>query len=69
MCGLAEILNQTLIHLYNPSKQLSPSHAFRCAVKESTKLGAWWQELPNHLRIDLVATNVDCPPSHIVTLK
>ena len=69
MCGLAEILNQVLIHLYNPSRQLSPSQAFQCAILESSKLQTWWQELPQHLKIDAIATSIDCPPSHIVTLK
>lgn len=69
MCELAEILNQALVHLYNPFQELSPSQAFHCAAEQSSKLQRWWQELPGHLKIDLAASQAECPPSHIVTLK
>ncbi|KAH8726071.1 fungal-specific transcription factor domain-containing protein [Phaeosphaeriaceae sp. PMI808] len=69
MCGLAEILNQILIHLYNPSQAFSPSLAHQYALAESSKLRDWWRDLPVHLKIDLAAVPLDCPPSHVVTLN
>ena len=69
MCGLAEVLNQILIHLYNPSQDLVPSRAYQSALTAGTKLREWWRNLPAHLKINLAASPLDCPPSHIVTLK
>lgn len=69
MCALAEILNPVLINLYNPSQELSQAHAYQCAVTEGAKLRAWWRDLPDHLKINLAASQLECPPSHIVTLK
>jgi hypothetical protein len=69
MCGLAEVLHQIQIHLYNPSQELSPSRAYQCAITEGSKLRDWWRDLPDHLKINLADSAVDCPPSHIVTLK
>jgi hypothetical protein len=69
MCGLAEILNPILVHLYSPVQELTPSNAWQCALIEGVKLRDWWRDLPDHLKIDLTAPNPECPPSHIVTLK
>jgi hypothetical protein len=69
MCGLAEILNQILIHLYSPTQNLSSSRAYQCALEEGSKLRDWWRDLPNHLKINLADAALECPPSHIVTLK
>ncbi|PVH95463.1 hypothetical protein DM02DRAFT_645334 [Periconia macrospinosa] len=69
MCGLAEILNQILIHLYNPFRELSSASAYQCAISEGSKLRDWWRDLPEHLKINLAETHLDCPPSHIVTLN
>jgi hypothetical protein len=69
MCGLAEVLNQIQIHLYNPNQELSPSRAYQCAVTEGLKLRDWWRDLPEHLKINLADPALECPPSHIVTLK
>lgn len=69
MCALAEILNQILIQHYNPSRDLSPSRAYQCARAEGSKLRDWWRDLPAHLKINLAAAKLECPPSHIVTLK
>jgi hypothetical protein len=69
MCALAEILNQVLKHLYSPSLDVRPSQAYQSAVTEGQKLRDWWRDLPDHLKIDLTASSLDCPPSHIVTLK
>jgi hypothetical protein len=69
MCGLAEILNPILVHLYSPTQALSPSDAWQCALQEGAKLRDWWRDLPEHLKINLATQALECPPSHIVTLK
>jgi hypothetical protein len=69
MCGLAEILNQVLIHFYSPTCDLSSSSALTCALEQSSKMRAWWRDLPEHLKINVGALPQLAPPSHIVTLK
>lgn len=69
MCGLAEILNPILTQLYNPTQEFSLSRAYQCAVTESVHLREWWRDLPEHLKINLANPALECPPSHIVTLK
>lgn len=69
MCGLAEILNQILIHFYSANQDLSLQRAYQCTVAEGSKLRDWWRDLPEHLKINLALPSVECPPSHIVTLK
>ncbi|KAJ5901726.1 hypothetical protein N7495_002254 [Penicillium taxi] len=69
MCGLAEILNQILIHIYDPMRQSTEEEFFECVQEESQNLSEWWNGVPNYLR--LVADDLPpyCPPSHIVTLN
>lgn len=69
MCGLAEILNQILIHIYDPMRQSSEAEFFECVQEQAKNLSEWWEELPDYLK--LVATDLPpyCPPSHIMTLK
>ncbi|KAL1592319.1 hypothetical protein SLS60_011396 [Paraconiothyrium brasiliense] len=69
MCALAEILNEILIHLHNPSKELPRSQAYKCADSQSFKLRDWWRDLPEHLKINISDPKLECPPSHIVTLN
>ncbi|KAH7085070.1 fungal-specific transcription factor domain-containing protein [Paraphoma chrysanthemicola] len=69
VCGLSEVLNQILIYLYNPSRNLAPSHAYEYALAAGSRLRDWWRDLPDHLRIDLTLSDLECPPSHIVTLN
>jgi hypothetical protein len=69
MCGLAEVLNQILIHFYSSNQDLSLQRAYQCTVTEGSKLRDWWRDLPDHLKINLATPAVECPPSHIVTLK
>lgn len=69
MCGLAEILNQVLIHFNSPTCDLSSSSALACALEQSSKMRAWWRDLPEHLKINVGALPQLAPPSHIVTLK
>jgi hypothetical protein len=69
MCGLAEILNQILVHIYDPMRQSTEAEFFDCVQEEARNLGEWWDELPDYLK--LVATDLPpySPPSHIMTLK
>lgn len=69
MCGLAEILNQIIIHIYDPLRQTGENEFLTCVKEQEQNLARWWDELPDYLR--LVATSLPpyCPPSHIVTLK
>ncbi|KAL1963916.1 hypothetical protein VTN77DRAFT_7722 [Rasamsonia byssochlamydoides] len=69
MCGLAEILNQIIIHIYDPLRQTGENEFINCVQEQEKNLARWWDELPDYLR--LVATNLPpyCPPSHIVTLN
>lgn len=69
MCGLAEILNQVLIHFYSPTCDLSSSSALACALEQSSKMRVWWKDLPEHLKINVGVLPRLAPPSHIVTLK
>ncbi|KAJ5096603.1 hypothetical protein N7456_007324 [Penicillium angulare] len=69
MCGLAEILNQILIHIYDPMRQSTEAEFFECVQEQAKNLSEWWEELPDYLK--LVATDLPpyCPPSHIMTLN
>ncbi|KAJ5359327.1 uncharacterized protein N7496_011740 [Penicillium cataractarum] len=69
MCGLAEILNQILIHIYDPMRQSTEAEFFDCVQEQAKNLSDWWDELPDYLK--LVATDLPSysPPSHIMTLN
>lgn len=69
MCGLAEILNQIIIHIYDPVRKSTETEFYACVQQQGKNLKEWWEELPDFLK--LVATDLPlyCPPSHIVTLK
>lgn len=69
MCGLAEVLNQILIHIYDPIRRSTDSEFYDCIQEQAKNLGQWWEELPEYLK--LVATDLPpySPPSHIVILK
>jgi hypothetical protein len=69
VCELAEVLNQILVYLYSSSQNLAPIRAYKYALAAGSKLRDWWRDLPAHLKINLTAVALDCPPSHIVTLK
>ncbi|KAF3044865.1 hypothetical protein E8E11_006813 [Didymella keratinophila] len=69
MCALAEVLNRILKHLYSPSLDLRPSESYQSAVREGSRLRDWWRDLPSHLKIDLSASSLECPPSHVVVLN
>ncbi|KAJ5091310.1 Transcription factor [Penicillium alfredii] len=69
MCGLAEILNQILIHIYDPMRQTTESEFYDCIQEQAKNLSDWWDELPDYLK--LVATELPSysPPSHIMILN
>lgn len=69
MCSLAEILNQIIIHIYDPVRQSTEAQIQECVDKQGANLEKWWNELPPFLK--LIPNNLPtyCPPSHVVTLK
>ncbi|KAJ5682765.1 hypothetical protein N7462_005930 [Penicillium macrosclerotiorum] len=69
MCGLAEILNQILIHIYDPVRRSTETEFFDCVQEQAKNLSDWWDGLPDYLK--LVATDLPSysPPSHITTLN
>lgn len=69
MCGLSEVLNQILIHIYDPIRRATDSEFFDCIQKQGEALVEWWNDLPDHLK--LIASDLPpySPPSHIVILK
>ena len=69
MCGLAEILNEVLVHLYDPHRQ-RPEEQVQYFVEElASKLHGWHSELPEFLKLSAVDLPLMCPPSHIAVLK
>ena len=69
MCSLSVILNQILLHFYNPQEAKSEDELKVCLDQQSTALRSWWENLPTHLRLDAMRLPQLAPPSHIVTLK
>jgi len=69
MCALAEIMNQILIHLYNPQQQSTEAQIQECVKEQGAALKNWWNLLPEFLTINVTALPVWCPPSHILTMN
>lgn len=69
MCELSVILNEILIHMYDPLQQNTEAEIQACMSQEEVALDKWWRELPETLRLDPDALPSLAPPSHIVTLK
>ncbi|KAL4880947.1 fungal-specific transcription factor domain-containing protein [Aspergillus karnatakaensis] len=69
MCGLMEILNQVLIHIYDHNRQISEAEFHTCVREQSRNLSGWWDELPEHLKLIPTELPPYSPPSHIVTLN
>lgn len=69
MCGLAEILNQILIHIYDPIRRSTDSEFFDCVQEQAKNLADWWDELPDFLKLAAIDLPPYSPPSHIVILK
>lgn len=69
MCGLAEVLNQILIHIYDPIRQVSEAEFYNCVQDQARNLAEWWDELPDYLKLVPSELPPYSPPSHIVILK
>ena len=69
MCGLAEILNQVLVYIYDPVRESSETEFYGCIHEQAKNLADWWEELPDYLRLTPGELPPYCPPSHIALLK
>lgn len=69
MCSLAEILNQIIIHIYDPLRQTGETELRNCVSEQDKNLRRWWDDLPDYLKLITSSLPQFCPPSHIVTLK
>ncbi|KAH2316638.1 hypothetical protein LV164_006184 [Aspergillus fumigatus] len=69
MCGLAEILNEILIHIYDPIRQVSEAEFHDCVQEQARNLTEWWDELPDYLKLVVTELPPYSPPSHIVILN
>jgi hypothetical protein len=69
VCGLAEILNQIIVHIYDPDRQSSEQEFYTCVREQERNLQEWWENLPDFLRLDASNLPLYCPPSHIVNMK
>lgn len=69
MCGLAEILNQILIYIYDPVRESTESEFYNCFEEQAKNLSDWWDELPSNLKLVATEPPPYCPPSHIALLK
>lgn len=69
MCSLSEILNQIIIHMYDPIRRSTEQQFVQCAAEQTHNLQQWWDELPSFLKLSVGNLPSYCPPSHIVTLK
>ncbi|KAG2421011.1 hypothetical protein HFD88_000627 [Aspergillus terreus] len=68
-CGLAEILNQILIHIYDPIRQVSEAEFHDCVREQAQNLEGWWEELPPYLKMIPADLPPYSPPGHIVILN
>ncbi|ODH17070.1 hypothetical protein ACO22_06294 [Paracoccidioides brasiliensis] len=69
VCSLAEILNQIIIHIYDPIRKSTEAEFLRCVQQQSSNLEKWWGELPVFLKLIVDDLPPYSPPSHIVTLN
>ncbi|KAH8194776.1 hypothetical protein TruAng_011059 [Truncatella angustata] len=69
ICQLSVILNEILIHMYDPLQQNTPKEIIDCLRSQGTALLHCWDDLPPSLKIDVFALPPLAPPSHIVTLN
>ncbi|KAH6664986.1 fungal-specific transcription factor [Halenospora varia] len=69
VCQLSVILNQILIHIYDPYHQNTEVEMESCLEREGHALAIFWDDLPVFLKIDPAELPQYCPPSHIVTLN
>ena len=68
-CQLSVILNEILVHMYDPLLQNTEAEMQQCLHTQERALRHWWNGLPLFLRLDPTALPPVAPPSHIVTLK
>ncbi|OJD20101.1 hypothetical protein ACJ73_08567, partial [Blastomyces percursus] len=69
MCSLTEILNQIIIHVYDPIRKSTETEFQNCVGQQSRNLEEWWDELPVFLKLAVDYLPPYSPPSHIVTLN
>jgi hypothetical protein len=69
MCSLSEILNQIIIHIYDPAGRTTEAQILNCVDGQGRNLETWWNELPSFLKLNINDLPPYSPPSHIVTLK
>ncbi|PGH02779.1 hypothetical protein AJ79_07544 [Helicocarpus griseus UAMH5409] len=69
MCSLTEILNQIIIHIYDPIRKSTEAEFKTCVEQQSRNLEKWWDELPQFLKLIVDRLPPYSPPSHIVTLN
>ncbi|PGH30427.1 hypothetical protein GX50_06801 [[Emmonsia] crescens] len=69
MCSLTEILNQIIIHIYDPIRKSTEAEFHTCVAQQSRNLETWWDELPVFLKLIVDHLPPYSPPSHIVTLN
>ncbi|KLJ07279.1 hypothetical protein EMPG_17226 [Blastomyces silverae] len=69
MCSLTEILNQIIIHIYDPIRKSTEAEFQTCVAQQSRNLERWWDELPAFLKLIVDHLPPYSPPSHIVTLN
>ncbi|OJD14919.1 hypothetical protein AJ78_04778 [Emergomyces pasteurianus Ep9510] len=69
MCSLTEILNQIIIHIYDPIRKSTEAEFQTCVDQQSRNLERWWDELPVFLKLIVDNLPPYSPPSHIVTLN
>ncbi|OAX83450.1 hypothetical protein ACJ72_02183, partial [Emergomyces africanus] len=69
MCSLTEILNQIIIHIYDPIRKSTEAEFQTCVAQQSRNLEKWWDELPVFLKLIVEQLPPYSPPSHIVTLN
>lgn len=69
MCGLAEILHEILVHIYDPIRQVSEMELYSCVEEQAQNLAEWWEELPDFLKLIVSDLPPFSPPAHIVILK
>ncbi|KAL4893701.1 fungal-specific transcription factor domain-containing protein [Aspergillus ambiguus] len=69
MCGLAEILNQILIHIYDPIRPVAEAEFQDCVREQARNLDGWWEQLPPYLKLIPADLPPYSPPGHIVILN
>ncbi|PLB33621.1 putative C6 transcription factor [Aspergillus candidus] len=69
MCGLAEILHEILVHIYDPIRQVSEMELYSCVEEQAQNLAEWWEELPDFLKLIVSDLPPFSPPAHIVILN